>query len=389
MKKTFCTVKKKIHLIGLFLCITLVLVAGRNLYAQTTLLGVHSNVAPFMAQSLGIEVVRVILYGADLLDGNYSSLLEQMQTLQNAGYKGIVSVSWNNYPGQPNPGPALPPVGSDAYYAKLEAWQNFILTFGPYLYGINIDGEPVLDYPSSDLISSSGESNVITWFQALAATAGELRASNPSLSNLLIGSPSLSDWINIVSDTLTPYDKAYLQWAFTDPNIDLVDVHAHVAGTYDVTQIFSFLSQINNSLAEPKMITATEWSQAAAVRNWLNETPTVNSAQKRNNPAYAKFLNGSANTNSEYILFLEENPTDLGTWNTFVATAPYDPNFMTNAFEIMQSYNLLFACYEGVWQGPNPNLNTKALYASETVLPQQGAFLPNYNFLEWFMSIPR
>ncbi len=370
--------------IALFLAICIM---AAQLEASSTLLGVHSNVPPSQAETLQIKVVRVILYGPDILSGNYDTLLNQMQALQSAGYKGVISVSWNNSAGAPLPGPLLPPVGSDDYNAKLTAWENFLIACGPSLYAVNIDGEPNLDYQSSDLMSS-GNSNAINWFQALASVAGRLRASNPSLSHLLIGTPSVADWINIVNNTLTAFDKAYFNWAFNDPNIDLVDVHAHVRGISDIETIFSFLSQKNTN-HNPKTLTATEWSQAAAVKNWLQQNPTVSSAQSQNNPAYKKFLNGSPNTNSQYILFLEQNPTDLATWNTFIATAPYDPNFMTEAFESMQSYGLLFACYESVFQGSNPNLNTRDLYATLTVLPVQGAAQPNYNFLDWFMSIPR
>jgi hypothetical protein len=378
--------------IALFLAAIFFLTPTKHLDAQTsssTLLGVHSNVTPSQAEQIKIDVVRVILYGPDILSGNYSTLLEQMKTLQSAGYKGVISVSWNNYPGGPLPGPLLPPIGSEEYNAKIAAWVNFLTTCGPYLYAVNIDGEPVLNYQSSDLMSSSGQSNAIEWFQALASVAGCLRTSHPALSHLLIGTPSISDWINIVNNTLTPYDEAFFQWAVNDPNIDLIDVHAHVRGTSDIESIFSFLSKQINAQPNPKILTATEWSQAAVVRIWLNQHPTVSSAQEQNNPAYKEFLNGSPNTNREYVLFLEQNPTDLDTWNTFIATAPYDPNFMTDAFEIMQSYNLLFACYESVWQGTNPNLNTKVLYATLTVASVQGVPQPNYKFLNWFMAIPR
>ena len=364
MKEIALATLNAVRQITLFLAVIMTFAITQNLEAQTTsntLLGVHSTVTPSQAQSLNIEVVRVILYGTDVLSGNYTSLVQQMKTLQSAGYKGVVSVSWNNSAGDPTPIGLLPAVGSEAYNAKLTAWQNFLTTCGPYLYAVNIDGEPVLNYESSDLMSPSGHSNAIEWFQALASEAASLRASNPELAKLLIGTPSISDWINIVNNTLTAYDKAYLNWAFTDPNIDLVDVHAHVRGTSDITQIYSFLSELNNAQTKQKILTATEWSQAAVVANWLNQSPTVGSANPSKNQAYKKFLNGASNTNLQYILFLEKNPTDLNTWNTFISTAPYDPNFMTDAFEVMKSDHLLFACYESVFQGTNPHLNTRDL----------------------------
>jgi len=357
----------------------------------TTSLGIHSVMDVPMSQALNINTNKFIAYASKLgnptqLAAGPKSSLEQLQINQAAGIHTIIQVDWKSE----TPGTPLPAVGSAEYQQNLATWTQFLLIYGPYIYAVTIDDEPSLTYASSDLMSPSGHSNAIAWFQTLASTAADLRAATPALSHLLIGTPAINWWADIVYNRLTPYDNAFLAWATSDPNIDFIDTHAHVVNVDDMTTFFTYLVQLNeNSQPSPKKITATEWSQAPATAPWLKQAPTVSSATK--NVAFKNYLNGANPTNSAYITFVESgtNQLDLGTWNAFVATAPLDPKFMKNAFKTMQSFGLDFACYADYCQGGNPVFDTGELYAQKSVVLLNGEWQPNFHLLNWYMAIPR
>jgi len=356
-----------------------------------TLLGIHNVITIPMAKALNISTGRVTISAQDMAQmiapANVNSDLQALKTNYKAGIKSIITVSWN----LATPGKPLPPVGSKQYNENLANWDQFILIYGPYLYAVTLDNEPSATYASTDLMSSTGESNAIDWFQTLASQTASLRASTPALSNLLIGTPAIWEWENIVNNTPTAFDTAFLTWATQDPNIDFIDTHAHVSQTSDITTLYTYLAKKNvHAKPAPKQLACTEWSQSAATTDWLKKTPTVASAL--NNKAYISSLNGARPTNRSYISYIESSPSnalDLATWNAFMATAPYDPNFMSDAFEVMKSFNLLFACYGGYLQSGSPYFDTDQLYANKTVVPLNGNWQPNYNFLEWYMAIKR
>jgi hypothetical protein len=116
-------------------------------------------------------------------------------------------------------------------------------------------------------------------------------------------------------------------------------------------------------------VVSLEWSQAHFSDEWRAE------------PADPRF--GINRSNNDVILAAYENPMSAEDWAAFIAPAPYDPHFLSQAVAVMGAYGVRLAAYAGAWQYGNPRFDIVALLANHTV----GGNTPNEPFYTCFRNL--
>jgi len=359
-----------------------------------TLCGCFNLPSLEMAKDIGAQATRLLFQMANIdqaiamaRGGTLPPHFQVVKDLSDAGIPVIATCGWitKKKPNKPNKTDKrrenLPEPGSDEWKKWLETGRSFVQVMGPYLAGITLENEPITAYPPADFVpNKQGIVPAIEWFKALAAM---IRETAPQL---LISTPALNTLESLRAHPQSPMNKAvekFFEWARDDSNIDVVDVHAHFDKAETVDSVLSYTAK-----QFPRGIILTEWSQAGRVKAW--------DEQKLDAGFAVKWKRDGTLTNKGYVAQCESNPiagpgdsrVTLDEWNEFVATAPIDPNYMMDAFNVMKKHGVLLAAYGAAIQYGNSLFDIKQLYANLTVVPgPDGKPQPNYKFPEWFKAM--
>lgn len=345
-----------------------------------TILGVFYANDPAKILGVGVRTQRGVYHDTVLRDAfatnpiaSELAKLEKIKTYYNAGIKIIATLRWKESP--------LPQPGSSLYNEYLQLWEKFLIGYGPYLHAVTLENELIEPYALSDLGMNADKSwkgdtspPAIDWLRILASKAGTIKRNNPKLSHLLIGTPGIDRLHNNTNPYVNFIYEAFFPWATQDPNIDFIDIHAHVQ---NLSELHTVLSNVTKANTGKKMLASTEWSQARQVEPWLDK-PVASSVP--NPRGFAK--------NIDYLTDSYINKLDLNTWNALVATIGYDPNFIKDAFNAFKA-----AGYHAVYFGAYTQLglihfDTTDIYADKTVVRSAtGAIQPNYLILQWFTDL--
>lgn len=347
-----------------------------------TILGVFNSVTPEEVLGVKVRATRRI-YGVGQLKRYFAGaetqvdVLGELKAFHEAGVRVIASVNFiHDAP--------IPLAGTSLYTENLQIWNQFLTKAGPYLYGVTLQNEPIYECVASDLKIATDDTKppAITWFKKLAADAAALKKTNPKLSHLLIGTPSvggppmLSPTQNVVASDFI--FQSFFPWAASDPNIDFIDIHVHEKNLGDVATLLDIVVKNNSA---KKMLFATEWSQAPFSKTWLEQD--ISSTVPLPSPKPATLIK-----NRDYVEYAYDHPLDLQTWNKLVSTIGYDPNFMKEGFELFKAKGFTAVFYGAYRQYGSMNFDTKQLYTNLTVVPYaSGKPQPNYLFPQWFKAL--
>ncbi len=340
---------------------------------RPTILGLFNPQSPVSANRMGAQAVRFIIVAANL-DNGIAPIADRLATYRQAGFRIVATVAhWNGEKRGP-----LPLPGSPEWLHLLDNFEAFLLAAGPVIDVCSLDNEPMFDLAPTDFVpDAAGRVPAIEWYHALAERAQQVIRHHPQLAHVRVSAPALNE-ISQEAEGGAPLGgliRLLLDWENGDRNIDLVDVHLHVAGLPDIEAALGYLHD-----RTAKRLIVTEWSQADAVRAWLGQPV---------DPAFAALFGLSgAMTNTDFVVQCYAAPVGKGEWDEFVALAPYDPAFMGEAFAAMERGRVVLAAYGAEIQFGNPVFDTKQLLADLTVVPDAaGNPQENYLFGSWYRAV--
>lgn len=357
---------------------------------QGTVLGIFHPLSLESSKAIGARAFRRGVHVPKFTD---PSVTQELSDYKDAGFLIIVSLNgWTVKHGK------LPPVNSPQWNRLIDQMSAFIRINGKWIDILALANEPVVDISLDDL-KPQGDGTVpeIKFFRELAARSQKVIHSDPALAHIRVSSPAILNLENVETQAnkqmIGPRrrqkqkaennhpNQRLFDWAASDPNIDIIDIHEHVA---TVSQIENALTYVHQHTDKPVII--TEWSQSRIVwpkvSGWLDHPIDSTFAARWH-------VNGNQ-TNTDFIQTCYRHPVSKEEWDALVATANYDPEFMKQAFAVMQRYGVLAATYGGGVQSGDPRFDTDLLWATRTVVPgQDGKPQENYLFLTWYRELTR
>ena len=350
--------------------------AGPAQKPQGTILGIFNPETPESVRDLGAMGVRVIVSNSHLQNGGSGIISANLANYKSMGNTVIATVpNWAGATKTPLPAP-----DSAEWKQRLDQFEAFLRVAGPSIDYCAIDNEPMFEIAPADFKPrGTGPAPVIEWYRALAQRGHAVIKSDAKLSHIRISSPAVNEVDQEAEgkNALTDLIKTLLDWESNDPNIDVLDIHLHVATVADIEAALTFMGERTK-----KPLIITEWSQAAAARDWLG---------KHLDPVFVKkWMADSRLTNSDFIKAAYDKPIEKREWDEFVATAPYDPAFMRNAFAAMVRHGVAVATYGADLQYGSEIFDSKQLLANMTVVPgPDGKPQENYQFANWYRDLAK
>jgi hypothetical protein len=330
--------------------------------------GVHNSSKPNMLQQLGARMSRVIIHDQAMaaarqaMDaGETPVYFEDLDVLVDLGIVPVVTLRWPVNPGEPGSDPDRVPTGQDREDC-LELVEWFLLETAGRVNHVAINNEPLGGpgrYPQDQMEDG------FAWMASVAEHINVLRDTRPELDHLQVIMP-----VQILSGYLdgTASSSAVAKVdALLDIGIahgDLLDLHLNVESIEEMKAKLAFLTGLSDV-----PVVSLEWSQAHFSDEWRAE------------PADPRF--GINRSNNDVILAAYENPMSAEDWAAFIAPAPYDPHFLSQAVAVMGAYGVRLAAYAGAWQYGNPRFDIVALLANHTV----GGNTPNEPFYTCFRNL--
>ena len=336
--------------------------------SPTTELGIQNPYTPEAAREMGARAVRVIGVPLDLK----SKKTDELMSYKKAGFTVVgTMVCWDRKK-------ALPAKNSAEWKNTMDRFEQFLRSAGPTMDYCTLANEPIGERVPADLASQEGSDiPAVEWFKALAERAQKVIKSDVRLCHIKISSPA-----TILPEPMGPAAQArktaadeLLNWAINDSNIDVIDIHMHISS---VKMLEDAIISVQQKTQKP--IISTEWSQARVAKTLMDQ---------KVDGAFAKKWSVRADqTRTSYIRACYKKPVEKAEWDEFVATFPYDPNFLNDAFLVMVRHNIAVATYGAHRQYGAPIFDLKQFLATQTVVPgRDGKPQENYFFATWFRKL--
>jgi hypothetical protein len=198
------------------------------------------------------------------------------------------------------------------------------------------------------------------------------------MAHIKISAPAVIDIDRLLQGKMKKVGKEYMKsaltWAEKDVNIDMIDLHAHVASVNAFKRVISYVKE-----GTSKPIIVTEWSQSKAGLNWLR-SPLDGS--------FANQWDRGGRTGLQYMEQCYRQPVSLKEWNAFMRTSPFDPDFMKECYAIANAKRVSILCYGAQRQYGNAKFDTKQLEVNKTVKKSPaGKAHENYGFGKWYREL--
>jgi len=330
--------------------------------------GVHNSSKPNMLQQLGARMSRVIIHDQAMaaarqaMDaGETPVYFEDLDVLVDLGIVPVVTLRWPVNPGEPGPDPDRVPTGQDREDC-LELVEWFLLETAGRVNHVAINNEPLGGpgrYPQDQMEDG------FAWMASVAEHINVLRDTRPELDHLQVIMPVqiTSGYLEgTASSSVVAAVDALIEIGMD--HADLLDLHLNVKSVAEMEAKLAFLTGLSDV-----PVVSLEWCQAYFSDEWRAEQA---------DPQF-----GINMTNNDVILAAYENPMSAEDWASFIAPAPYDPHFLSQAVAVMSAYGVRMAAYAGAWQYGNPRFDIVALLANHTV----GGQAPNEPFYSSFRSL--
>jgi hypothetical protein len=340
----------------------------RDLLLHRPTLGVHALFAPSLAESVGTEMVRLIVHDeavaqarAELEAGRTPEFVRNLEAFEDAGIEVVLTLRWPVNPGEQGADPDRIPTGADRE-EQLELVRWLVDASAGRIDYIQLNNEP-LGGPGH--YTPEEADAAIDWLEAVATEICSMRNADPDLANLRIVAPALTAVEGMADGTATPEVEAGVRLLieFAEGYADLLDVHLHVTG---VDSIERQLAWLRGETSIP--LVTLEWSQAKAAAGWLDQQ------------ADPRFGTG---TNRDVVRAAYEDPMTSAEWHAFTATAPHDDSFIPDAYAVFERNLVQLAAYGGGLQYGSPPYDLKMLFATKTMAPPG----PNQPFHSQFTAL--
>jgi hypothetical protein len=329
----------------------LLAILSKGFAQPPTLLGLHGVTSHI--PSMGAQILRSGTNDYTIRNAiinNDSTAIKRTETLKSLGYTQVIYLIHNESDDVNIVDKAWQriPVGTDS----LEVFQyldTFLLNVGPNIDWIQINQEPFGITPYDTTLYSISE--IIDWWKTLAGFINEKRLHTSSLSHLKILSPSISSMIP--KPEVLPFFDSLI--AFGEEYCGAISLHIYPEDVDHGRQVVEYYrSRTLHPLA------CSEFSQAKAgeYTGWFDNINTV--WTDKSDTFYG--LTNKAVINTAYTSQMTPNE-----WETFLNTAPYTDNFISEMYAVMDSNCFIFSCYAGYWQYGEPIFDWANLLANKTV----------------------
>jgi len=437
--------KWKIHIF--VLGSVLICAAGADVLAkktqQQTALGVHwqPQVRPYdypeILSNLNTACMRMVIGDGEisyLMDkenaAEKTAFLDNLSALKRRNIEVIITIRWPKLPNKPMKHPDIEylqwrmdqeymtwindriPQGAERK-ACLALLDRFLCELGPRIDWYSLGNEVVMGRGKYDKEHKQPDKNdkipALGWWEDLAVQARKT-ASREKLSRLKIIAPALSSSAVAAKQAgkLDKTDDAFFDALvhFTNTRTDAMDIHLQVAQAKEITQAVDYLNQ----LAMVPLV-SLEWSQAKALRPWLDARVNNNQMAKMKRFSATSVDPGKdhpkdtvttsfgevdtravkSGSNRQYLEIATCSRKSVVEWRAYMSTVPVNEKFMTDAYAAMNDAGLLLACYASGQQYEtnlknDPTRSIVPLFATIIV----DAYLPkNEPFYSWFANLAK
>lgn len=319
--------------------------------SEATVFGIYGTSNAKLISFIGARASRTLLWDTKITPEKMPGILNALEQKREQGLDQIiVTIRWPYDDGDNSFFDRIP----EDYEAELQELDVFLAATEGLIDWIQIQNEPVGgpgNYGAEGTPLLTLE-EAFDWWVAVALRIKAYNTANNT--NIGIISPALTGFGLVIDDGYARIQAIHEAMVdFANTYCDALDMHLH---TTDLAQLETILDYVDTLEPQPTVAkVALEWSQAKAVRDYVNEPDNVT------------FLDS----------IYAGTPVSVEEWQGFVKAAPIDNTFIVNAMRLLQQRGFLIACYGSVLQfsktSKDRHFDLTAVYAQRTT----GSIHPN------------